>query len=182
MGNGITNCYPDEVGKFISITVLSVSRCPSVGARPAVFSGQVDVFPAERRDVGQEFGRDRSRCRGAADAAAREPALRHDGAGGEDPGPSVPPAGLGSPARRAPEHAAATAGAPRKSRSAGCSGRWRPARGGARSGGGRSRSAAAGRGEGNHPHHPRPSWSLSGSRFRGGLVPRAPFDSSFPKR
>ena len=23
MGNGITNCYPDEVGKFISITVLS---------------------------------------------------------------------------------------------------------------------------------------------------------------
>ena len=31
MGNGITNCYPDEVGKFISITVLSVSRCPLVG-------------------------------------------------------------------------------------------------------------------------------------------------------
>ena len=29
-----------------------------VGAWPAVFSGQVDVFPAERRDVGQEFGRD----------------------------------------------------------------------------------------------------------------------------
>ena len=25
MGNGITNCYPDEVGKFISITVLSRS-------------------------------------------------------------------------------------------------------------------------------------------------------------
>ena len=24
MGNGITNCYPDEVGKFISITVLTV--------------------------------------------------------------------------------------------------------------------------------------------------------------
>ena len=23
MGNGITNCYPDEVGKFISITVLT---------------------------------------------------------------------------------------------------------------------------------------------------------------
>ena len=46
------------VGNFISITVLSVSRCPSVGARPAVFSGQVDVLPSERRDVGQEFGRD----------------------------------------------------------------------------------------------------------------------------
>ena len=27
---------------------LSVSRCPTVGARPAVFPGQVDVFPAER--------------------------------------------------------------------------------------------------------------------------------------
>ena len=25
MGNGITNCYPDEVGKFISITVLSLT-------------------------------------------------------------------------------------------------------------------------------------------------------------
>ena len=31
---------------------LSVSRCPTVGARPAVFPGQVDVLPAERRDVG----------------------------------------------------------------------------------------------------------------------------------
>ena len=30
MGNGITNCYPDEVGKFISITVLS--GCPPVAA------------------------------------------------------------------------------------------------------------------------------------------------------
>ena len=26
MGNGITNCYPDEVGKFISITVLTTER------------------------------------------------------------------------------------------------------------------------------------------------------------
>ena len=24
MGNGITNCYPDEVDKFISITVLTI--------------------------------------------------------------------------------------------------------------------------------------------------------------
>ena len=36
---------------------LSVLRCPSVGTWPAVFSGQVDVLPSERRDVGQEFGR-----------------------------------------------------------------------------------------------------------------------------
>ena len=36
----------------------SVSRCPTVGSRPAVFPGQVDVLPAERRDVGQEFARD----------------------------------------------------------------------------------------------------------------------------
>ena len=57
MGNGITNCYPDEVDNFILITVLSVSRCPTVGSRQAVFPGQVDVLPAERRDVAQEFAR-----------------------------------------------------------------------------------------------------------------------------
>ena len=66
-GNYLATCHARQpadnglglgaVGNFISITVLSVSRCPSVGARPAVFSGQVDVFPSEPRDVGQEFGR-----------------------------------------------------------------------------------------------------------------------------
>ena len=30
MGNGITNCYPDEVGKFISITVLKPGRWMTV--------------------------------------------------------------------------------------------------------------------------------------------------------
>ena len=39
-------------------TTLSVSGGPTVGSRPAVFAGQVDVLPAERRDVGQEFVRD----------------------------------------------------------------------------------------------------------------------------
>ena len=33
MGNGITNCYPDEVGKFISITVLSVIAKAQIAAR-----------------------------------------------------------------------------------------------------------------------------------------------------
>ena len=31
MGNGITNCYPDEVGKFISITVLTVPEAVDRG-------------------------------------------------------------------------------------------------------------------------------------------------------
>ena len=67
-GNYLTVCQAAEsvenglrsgaVGNFISITVLSVLRCPSVGARPAVFSGQVDCVPirAARRGPGIQPG------------------------------------------------------------------------------------------------------------------------------
>ena len=45
-------------GKVIFVSVLSVLRCPSVGARPAVFSGQVDCVPirAARRGPGIQPG------------------------------------------------------------------------------------------------------------------------------
>ena len=43
MGNGITNCYPDEVGKFISLTVLRPR--PEDGA-PLLAADGVEAVPA----------------------------------------------------------------------------------------------------------------------------------------
>ena len=52
MGNGITNCYPDEVGKFISITVLTVeystaSDTAEGGSDYDVTSGTLTFDPGE---------------------------------------------------------------------------------------------------------------------------------------
>ena len=38
LGNGITNCYPDEVGKFISITVLTARRLADFSSRSRVMA------------------------------------------------------------------------------------------------------------------------------------------------
>ena len=45
MGNGITNCYPDEVGKFISITVLS-----RADVECALAQAMVGYLPGSIRD------------------------------------------------------------------------------------------------------------------------------------
>ena len=54
MGNGITNCYPDEVGKFISITVLTAAGVreierATVDAAALVPSGEYAQATAEVR-------------------------------------------------------------------------------------------------------------------------------------
>ena len=56
MGNGITNCYPDEVGKFISITVLKkkfvveTQYCITVGIIPEDFYDEIVLNEAQRKE------------------------------------------------------------------------------------------------------------------------------------
>jgi hypothetical protein len=50
------------VGKSCSIDLLIGVVCgrgrnPTLRFRPSVFAGEIDVLPAERRDMGQEIGR-----------------------------------------------------------------------------------------------------------------------------
>ena len=71
---------------------VSISRCPTVGSRPAVFPGQVDVLPAERRDVGQEvrpgFLENAARC-GRGGEADDGPGGHERGARPDDEGEDV---------------------------------------------------------------------------------------------
>ena len=57
-GNGITNCYPDQVEDFISITVLSASY-RSVYWRiwsPPAIEPQLDIAPARKYTVARRSG------------------------------------------------------------------------------------------------------------------------------
>ena len=49
MGNGITNCYPDEVGKFISITVLTLDEVSAPDHDARMRDGRrVQIPPGEK--------------------------------------------------------------------------------------------------------------------------------------
>ena len=55
-GNGITNCYPDQVDNFISITVLS-AECGLIHSRPFGNWGvELNFYPGARRDGFQFSG------------------------------------------------------------------------------------------------------------------------------
>lgn len=54
-----------QVGSFPEVRVISPElgvvcgrgRNPTLRLWPAIFSGEIDVFPSERRNMGQEIGR-----------------------------------------------------------------------------------------------------------------------------
>lgn len=45
------------VGRDVSGVVCGRGRNPTLRLWPAIFSGEIDVFPSERRNMGQEIGR-----------------------------------------------------------------------------------------------------------------------------
>ena len=45
-------CIEDPIG-----VVCGRGRNPTLRLWPAIFSGEIDVFPSERRNMGQEIGR-----------------------------------------------------------------------------------------------------------------------------
>ena len=46
-----------EVAKGLLGVVCGRGRNPTLRLWPAIFSGEIDVFPSERRNMGQEIGR-----------------------------------------------------------------------------------------------------------------------------
>ncbi len=52
----VTCCYRDEITAQFGV-VCGRGRNPTLRLWPAIFSGEIDVFPSERRNMGQEIGR-----------------------------------------------------------------------------------------------------------------------------
>lgn len=54
-------CTPGGYGLFDDAALQGVvcgrGRNPTLRLWPAIFSGEIDVFPSERRNMGQEIGR-----------------------------------------------------------------------------------------------------------------------------
>lgn len=60
--NGFENPYSLSVQASAALHRLSGVVCgrgrnPTLRLWPAIFSGEIDVFPSERRNMGQEIGR-----------------------------------------------------------------------------------------------------------------------------
>ena len=49
--------HDDEHGDVEAGVVCGRGRNPTLRLWPAIFSGEIDVFPSERRNMGQEIGR-----------------------------------------------------------------------------------------------------------------------------
>ena len=73
MGNGITNCYPDEVGKFISITVLRRIRHVLQRVEEAQQALDDDTLPNEKFEVVREgLKEEEQHAAGRLEAEARD--------------------------------------------------------------------------------------------------------------
>lgn len=53
--------FPPRDIEYIKLILIGVvcgrGRNPTLRLWPAIFSGEIDVFPSERRNMGQEIGR-----------------------------------------------------------------------------------------------------------------------------